>query len=182
MGIKVNPDLRRVLDNPSRDFHSIAQVPFPQTLGVTLKSSERGPYLYDNPKTPTVRSSTELTTIGSTRLSTGGRKRVDSEELSQKVRQFAKGEITQGDFRGYLERRDVEVTPEMSRYIKLHAETQSVPYNTLGRVFLSSLDPKSQSIDSSYRLNSNRPTATTAQTREQMKQELLRQELDKLGN
>ena len=197
MGIQMNPELRKVLDDPSRDYHKVAQVTHIQTLGVTLKTSDRDFELYDNPQAPKVRSSTELTTLGTKRLSAPNRaettkKPIDTDELSANVRLFSQGALTQSQFRSYLELNEVPITPEMSRYIKLHAETQSVPYNTLGRVVLNAVgmgekttkltgDPQYKDPNSYRYLNNNTRPTGTAESREQMKSELLKQELDKLG-
>lgn len=157
-------------------------------LGVMPKNTERGCDLYDNPKGPKVRSSTELTTMGGKRLSmtsNGGKTNVDMDELSAQIRLYAQGRMRENDFRSYLASSSIPISPEMNRYIKLHAETQSVPYNTLGRVILSSVGSGDAEFsgDPKYRtLNSGLQRVGTAETREQMKTELLRQELDKVGS
>ncbi len=159
---------------------------------MSLKSNEKDFELYDNPKGQKVRSSTELTTLAGRPTAQGDKKPVNTEELSSSVRLFAQGALTQDQFRGYLELHSIPVNPELNRYIRLHSETQSVPYNTLSRVLLNSLsqedktnrlagDPQHKDPNSyRYLNNSTRPTGTPA-TREQMKDELLKQELDKLG-
>lgn len=188
LGIQMNPELRKVLDDPGRDYHSVAQVRNRQNLGVSLKTQERGCELYDNPKGPKVRSSTELTTMGGKRLSVpgnGSQPSINTEELSSQIRLYAQGRMRENDFRSYLAAHSVPVSAEMNRYIKLHAETQSVPYNTLGRVILSSVGNSESELagNSQYRaLNSGPQSIGTAETREQMKSELLRQELDRVGS
>jgi len=189
LGIHMNPELKKVLDDPGRDYLSVAQVRNTQNLGVSLKTQDRGCELYDNPKGPRVRSSTELTTMGGKRLTgtgNGTRPSINTEELSTQIRLYAQGRVRENDFRSYLASNSVQVSAEMNRYIKLHAETQSVPYNTLGRVILSSLDNSESELagNPQYRaLNSGpRSIISTAETREAMRSELLQQELDRVGS
>ena len=193
LGMQATPALRKVLDDPGRDYHMVAQVRCRQSLGVTLKSEDRDFELYDNPKAPRVRNSTELTTFaGRPPPNSTAKKSPNTEELSNNVRLFAQGALTQNQFRSYLELHSIPINAELNRYMRLHAETQSVPYNTLSRVLLNSLsmedrtnklsgDPQYKDPNSYRCLNNNtRPTGTPA-SREQMKDELLKQELDKLG-
>jgi len=161
-------------------------------VGVTLKSNQKDFELFDNPKGQKVRSSTELTTFAGKPVAQGDKKPANTEELSANVRLFAQGALNQNQFRSYLELHSIPVNPELNRYIRLHSETQSVPYNTLSRVLLNSLsqedktnrlagDPQHKDPNSyRYLNNSTRPTGTPA-SREQMKEEMLKQELDKLG-
>ncbi len=126
--------------------------------------------------------------MGGKRLSMtgkGSQPAVNTDELSNQIRLYAQGRIRESDFRSYLASNSVPVSAEMNRYIKLHAETQSVPYNTLGRVILSSVGSGEPELagNPQYRtLNSGPQSVATPETRDQMRSELLQQELDRVGS
>ena len=177
----VTKQFEKTLNDPHRSYRDLVQ---------TLEISKKRPNgeLFDAKKSPTVISSTALTTV-----KVPSKSKVNSEELNSKIKLYAQGFTNRSDFLAYLRENNVPVTQELEKNVRLHEETKSVPFHKFGQCIYSSLS-ESDNVTSfigspnkknpnSYRFV-NKPNLAQgdAASKEKMKEENLKRELDKLGN
>lgn len=177
----INAQFEKTLNDPHRSYKELVK-----TLE-TKKKNVNGD-LYDTKKSPTVISSTALTTV---KVPT--KSNLNTEDLNEKIKSYSQGFTSRSDFISYLQEKKVPVTDELQKNIRLHEETKSVPFHKFGQCIYSSLN-ESENVTSfigspnkknpnSYRFV-NRPNLGKgdALTKEKMKEETIKKEYDKLGN
>ena len=179
--IKVTPQFDKILNDPHRSYKELVK-----TLEVSKKRVDSD--LYDTKQGRTVISSTALTTVN-----LKSKNDINLSDLNNHIKSFAQGFTSKNDFVAYLQKKNVPVTMELERNIREHEETKSVPYFKLGKCIYTAIGEsnKSESLaDSPNKKNPNsyrfvnRPNLGKGDpvTKEKMKVETLRKELDKLGN
>ena len=134
IGITVSQDFERNLGDHSRKFSKIVQ-----SLGLSQKKIQKSPEYYVNPQTPAARSTRELTTVASERLT---QPRADTDEITHKLKLFASGDLTATQFAGYCARRNVQLDDKANKLIRQHEETASVPFTTLAKGLLPGVENK----------------------------------------
>mmetsp|Transcript_549 Transcript_549/g.735 ORF Transcript_549/g.735 Transcript_549/m.735 type:complete len:339 (+) Transcript_549:1011-2027(+) len=180
LSIAVDPKVERLINSQDCSYSKLVT-----ELGLTAKHGPKRTDYYTNGKVGSVRNSQELTT-----LAYEEKDKVQSEELSLRIKQYSKGEMSKNEFVNYLNAHEVPVTPEIERKIREHETTQSVNYHSLGRSIFKAMTetprligkPNEKDPTQYAFLNASVPPKTSAETREKMREEALRQELDKLDN
>jgi hypothetical protein len=182
LSITVDPKVERLIDSQEHTYSQLVS-----ELGLTGRDGVKGADYYSSPQVGSVRNSYDLTTLAARSLSDN--KSLNSGELTQRIKQYSQGALSKNEFISYLNAHEVPLTPDIERKIREHETTQSVNFHTLGRSIFKALtdtprlsgsptekDPTPMSF-----LNTPTILKTSAETKEQMRQEALLQELDMLG-
>jgi hypothetical protein len=179
--LKVTPQFEKALNDPHRSYKDLVN-----TLDIGKKPGSTE--LYDAKKAPTVISSTALTTVNPPSA-----KKIDVEDLNNKITAYAQGFSSRSDFLNYLSEKKVPINGELEKHIREHEETKSVPFHKISKCVLSAISEEEKTSSfigspnkknpNSYRfVNKQNFGKGDAATKEKMKEENLKKELDKLGN
>lgn len=179
--MKVTPQFDKILNDPHRSYKELVK-----TLEITRKPGSAE--YYDSRKQGTVISSTALTTV-----KTEPKLKVDMTELNGKIKDYAQGFTSRSDFLEYLQEKKIPVSSDLEKNIREHEETKSVPFYNFGKCIYTALsepDNVTSLTGSPGKKNPNsyrfvyKPNMGKgdAVSKEKMKEENLKRELDKLGN
>ena len=179
--MKVSSQFDKILNDPHRSYKEIVKT---LEIAKTNNSSE----LFDAKQGKTVISSTALTTVPS-----ASRTDINMKELNNQIKAYSQGFSNKSDFLGYLREKNIPINTELERNLREHEETKSVPFFKIGKCIYTAIseEDKTNSLTgspnkknpNSYRfVNKQNFGKGSAETKEKMKQETLKKELDKLGN
>lgn len=178
--MKITPQFDKVLHDPHRSYKELVK-----TLDISRKpvSAE----YFDSRKQGTVISSTALTTV-----KTQPKLKVNMDELNGKIKDYAQGFTSRSDFLGYLQEKNIPVSNDLEKHIREHEETKSVPFYNFGKSIYTSLSesdnvgtligsPNKKNPNSYRFVHKANMGKGNPETKEKMKEENLKRELDKLG-